>query len=78
MYLDSLRMLSDSLKGTRRRAICFIMVPAWSREAREDLKVALPYKRKQGPGNVSATHCPKPLRVVVTVGTPNATDSSGV
>lgn len=48
VYLDSLRMLSDSLKGTRRRAICFIMVPAWSREAREDLKVALPYKRKQG------------------------------
>lgn len=47
VYLDAARILADRLRGTRRRVICFVMVPAWSRAVREDLVVALPYKRKR-------------------------------
>lgn len=54
VFLDSARILSDRLSGTRRRVVCFVMVPAWARAVREDLIVALPYKRKR-------TRLPEPV-----------------
>lgn len=40
LYLDSLVRLRDSYKGSRH-VLAFVMVPAWSREARLDLREAL-------------------------------------
>lgn len=46
VFLDSARILSDKLGGSKRRAVCFVMVPAWAKDAREDLLVSMTYKRK--------------------------------
>ncbi|MDE6490415.1 MAG: glycogen/starch synthase, partial [Muribaculaceae bacterium] len=54
LFLDSVRLMAES--DPKRNIICYIMVPAWSREPRPDLLKALSAKRKSRLDDPVITH----------------------
>lgn len=54
VYLDAVKKLAESKPS--RQVIAFVMVPAWSREPRADLKGALGLKRKKSLVDPVITH----------------------
>lgn len=47
VFLDACASLREKLTASDRQVVCFVMVPAWSREARPDLLQALKRKKQQ-------------------------------
>lgn len=54
LFLDSVKTLGD--KNPKRTILAYIMVPAWVKDAREDLKKALTAKRKSAMVDPVITH----------------------
>lgn len=54
LFIDSIRLVADA--DPKRNIICYIMVPAWSREPRADLVKALQAKRKSRLDDPVITH----------------------
>ncbi|MDE6513526.1 MAG: glycogen/starch synthase [Muribaculaceae bacterium] len=46
LFLDSAAELRNRMAGNDRQAVCFIMVPAWSREARPELLAAMKSRKR--------------------------------
>ncbi|MDE7336470.1 MAG: glycogen/starch synthase [Muribaculaceae bacterium] len=46
LFLDSAAELRNRMTGNDRQAVCFIMVPAWSREARPELLAAMKSRKR--------------------------------
>lgn len=46
VFLDSAAVLKSQMTSTDRQAVCFIMVPAWSREARQELVQAMKSRKR--------------------------------